>query len=170
MANKNAIATYSPEDIQVAIAGLLNITGFVEGSFVTISRDTPLFETSESADGLVSRTKRASKTFTVKLSLMSTSESNNVLTTLALLDHSSHIVKFPLLIKDSLGSTVFFSTSSWIENTPSIDYSTNINSREWSIRCSQSTIYVGGNEESSRGLEDLTRTLAGLAPSLRTLI
>ena len=170
MASKNVIATYSPEDIQVAIAGLYNVTGFVEGSFVTINRDTPLFQTSESSDGMVSRTKRNSRTFSVQLSLMNTSESNNVLTTLALLDHSIHIVKFPLLIKDSLGSTIFFSTSSWIENTPSTSYSTNITNRDWTIRCAQSTMYVGGNEEASEGSEDLLRTLTGLAPSLRTIL
>jgi len=169
MSNKATLFTYSPEDIQVAVAGILNITGFVEGSFVTISRDAPLFATTESADGMVSRVKRNSNTYTVSLSLMNTSESNDALTILAGIDHSTSVAKFPLLIKDSLGSTVFFATSAWIENLPSTEYSTTITNRNWNIRCASSTLFVGGNKEPSGGGEDATKILLGLAPTLTSI-
>ena len=165
----NTLATYSPEDVSVLIAGFVDIRGFVEGTFINISRDTPLFVTSESSDGQVSRTKRVSKTFTVKITLMGSSASNDLLTKMALADHNTHIVKFPLIIKDTLGSTLFFSTSTWIENTPDVSFSTEVTNREWVLKCSQATINVGGNEDASDLTEDLVNTIMGLAPGVRRI-
>lgn len=169
MANKGIIGHYSPEDISVIIAGIVELEGFSEGSFITVNRESPLFQTRESADGVVSRAKIASNTYTVKMSLMGTSESNELLTRLALLDHSTHIVKFPLFIKDELGKTLIFSTSSWVESVPTVGLSTAVDNREWVIKLSQATMFVGGNEEKSGRIEDVINTITGLAPSLRRL-
>lgn len=167
--SKGHLYHYSPEDVSISIAGAITLSGFVEGTFITITRDNPLFQTHESSDGVVSRVKRNSKTFTVNITLMNTSESNDILSRMSLLDHSTSIVKFPLFIKDSLGGTVFFAGSSWIENTPSTAYSIDITDRQWSLKCTQASLYNGGNDSRSDVVEDLFNTISGLAPSLSRL-
>lgn len=165
----NALATYSPEDVFVSIAGFLPIEGYLEGSFISITRDAPFFTTKESADGVVSRVASASKTYSVTLTLMQSSESNLVLTRTALLDNITHITKFPLIIKDMNGSTLLFSTSSWIEDIPETTFSVGIEGRSWKFKCANAMLNVGGNEHKSGLVEDAINTLAGLAPSIGSM-
>lgn len=165
----NVLAHYSPEDVIISVAGFLPIEGYLDGTFVSISKDADLFTTKESSDGVVSRVANRSKLFTVSLTLMSTSESNKILTRLALLDNSSLMLKFPLIIKDSLGSTLLFSTTSWVESMPATDFDSSVSARSWSIKCANATLMVGGNESASGLVEDAINTLAGLSPNISTL-
>lgn len=166
----NILATYSPEDIIVTIAGLLPLSGFAEGTFINISREKELFSYRESADGVVSRTISPSKVYKVEVTLVSSSKSNEVLTKIALLDSKVGVLKFPLYIKDNMGSSLLFSTSSWIQNISDAEFSTTLSSRKWTIICADATNYVGGNEDASGALEDLANTVLGLSPTLGGLI
>lgn len=161
------LAHYSPEDVIVLIGGFLEVEGFLEGTFISISKDVPFFTTKESSDGVVSRVANKSGLYTVNLTLMSTSESNLILTRTASLDNLTHILKFPLIIKDTLGSTLLFSTTSWVENVPTVDFTTDVSSRSWNIKCAKATMSVGGNEKTSGLVQDAISTIAGLAPNLK---
>ena len=169
MSTKTILATYSPEDVIVSIAGFLPIEGLTEGTFISVSKDTPYFTTKESSDGVVSRVAHKSGLYTVQLTLMGTSPSNEVLTRMALLDNKTHIAKFPLIIKDTRGSTLLFSTSSWIESNPTTDYSIAVDNRIWSIKCAKAVLTVGGNTEQSDLMDDAIATISGLLPSLGTI-
>lgn len=169
MSNKTILATYSPEDVIVSIAGLLPIEGFTEGTFISVSKDTPYFATKESSDGVVSRIARKSGLYTLQMTLMGTSPSNEVLTRMALLDSKTHIAKFPVIVKDMLGSTLLFSTSSWVETNPTTDFGVSVDSRVWSIKCAKAVLTVGGNEDRSDLVEDAVATISGLLPSLGSM-
>lgn len=166
---KEILTHYSPEEITVSIAGLHTIDGFLEGTFVGISRDAPLFSSRESADGRVSRTRNPSTLHTVSLTLMSTSESNEILTRLSLIDHATHTGRFPLFIKDNLGSSLLFSSTSWIEDLPNVEFTTSVSSRTWAIKCSQASLFVGGNSEESGLVEDVFNSITGLRPDIRQM-
>lgn len=169
MSGKGSLRTYSPEDVVVSVAGIFTLEGFAEGSFISIRRDAPLFESYESSDGMVSRVKRPSKTYTVTVTIMSTSSSNEFLTRLGLIDYHTHSGKFPVLIKDTLGKTLFFSGSSWIEDLPSTEFSDDIIGRQWSFKCSQATLFVGGNGSPSGIFEDIFNIATGAMPSVRQI-
>lgn len=169
MSRKNILATYSPEDVSVTLAGIGSIEGYTEGTFISVSKDTPYFTTKESSDGVVSRVAHKSGLYTVQLTLMGTAESNQLLTRLAQLDNSTHIIKFPLFIKDSLGSTLLFSTSTWIETNPTTDFSLEVDNRVWSFKCAKASLNIGGNEGSSGILNDAVNVISGLVPSLRRM-
>jgi hypothetical protein len=156
------LTTYSPEDVDVLIAGVLKVSGFVDGTFVSIKKDVPIFTARESADGVISRVYRPSKTFTLTLHLASTSASNEVLSVLSTADAITNQAIFPVLVKDHLGSTLLFAQSAWIESTPDVDFGTSISERVWVIRCSNASLMVGGNEEASGLLTDLAGIIAGV--------
>src|SRR5690625_477709 len=137
--------SYSPEDVNVVVGGVYNLSGFTDGSFIRILKDTPTFDTYQSADGVVSRIHSGSNLYTVSLTLHSASQGNQILSYLHAADASSKIAKFPLIIKDSLGTSFFFSATSWVESLPESSYSTDITDRVWSVRCADAHHNVGGN-------------------------
>lgn len=159
---KNTLAHYSPERVTVLLGGAVQISGFVDGTFITVSKDSAMYSTKESADGKPTRTFKKSSIFNVSLTLASTSDSNQLLTYTSGLDTLTQMGKFPLIIKDQLGGTLLFSLTSWIESLPDSDFSTTIDGRTWEIKCSQAVFNIGGNESESGLGEDLINTGFGL--------
>lgn len=156
------LATYSPEDVIVLIAGIVELNGFVDGTFISIEKDIPFFTKKESADGKMSRVFRPSTSYTVKLNLANTSASNDVLSVLSTADQLTQMAKFPMIIKDLNGSSLFFSTSCWIQSSPSIDFDTNISTRQWTIVAHGASMFTGGNNDPSELLQDVLGAAGGL--------
>tara|TARA_R110000744_G_C19371770_1_gene563159 strand:+ start:30824 stop:31327 length:504 start_codon:yes stop_codon:yes gene_type:complete len=164
------LLTYSPEDITILIAGLFPLEGYTDGTFVNITKDIPPYTSSTAADGTLSRVHRVSSSYTIRITLMNTSPSNDILTKLWQIDELTETGKFPLIVKDQLGSSLLFSATSWVEQVPSMYFANRITDREWVIRCSQAAINIGGNDEPSGLIEDLVNTISSLAPSIGTLL
>lgn len=141
--------TYSPEDVQILIAGVHPLEGLAQGTFVEISKDVQPMVSSRSVDGMVVRKHTTDNTFTVNLTIYRSSPSNDLLTKLWQIDEITQMMKFPLLIKDSTGTGFFFSTTSWVENIPNMTYSTDMGTYTWGIRSAEASINIGGNDESS---------------------
>lgn len=155
------LAHYSPEDVTVLLGGIIELKGFVDGSFIDIRKDTPLFLTKETADGKVVRTHKKSDLYTVSINLTSYSDSNQALTYAALIDKATKMGKFPLIIKDQLGSSLFFALTAWIENMPDSSFAVDIESRQWVIKCADANFNIGGNYEASGALEDVLNSAGG---------
>ena len=97
----SSLAHYSPEDVTVLLGGVYPLDGFVDGSFVSIQKDSPNFTTKVTADGSISRTRNASSLYTVTVTLASFANTNKILTALAELDYRAMDARLLLLIKDS---------------------------------------------------------------------
>lgn len=161
------LANYSPEDVIIVIAGLHTITGFAADSIVRIEKVTKTFTASESSDGQVSRTLRASRLYMVTLTLAQSSESNEVLSWAHNADRiTSGRAKFPLLIRDKSGSSVMFSSEAWVTGVPTSQFSTSIETREWEIACAVAASHVGGNYGESSLLGDIAAIGGGLLGSV----
>jgi len=156
------LARYSPEDVTVILAGFYTVSGFSAGTFVSINKYSPVFTERQSADGHVSRTHTKSDLYKVNISLASTSDSNQVLTYMSRLDELTFRAKFPVIIKDQLGSSLFFASQCWIESVPSADYSEDVDTREWAICCYGGAFNVGGNYEPSSEMEDILNIGSGI--------
>lgn len=142
----SGLAHYSPEHVTVLLGGVYPLDGFVDGSFVSIQKDSPNFTTKVTADGAVSRVRHASNQYTVTITLASFSNTNKVLSTLAELDYRAFNSRLPLMIKDSKGSTTFFSPESWVNAPTSVEFGTDITDRVWTFSCSDAILIAGGNE------------------------
>lgn len=160
---ENRLANYSPERVNIVIGAIHTVTGFSDGSFVTIEKVSPTFTVKESADGVVSRTMNPSSLYTVRLTLAQSSDSNEVLSWM----HNADLItkgraKFPMTIKDASGNSVMFSAEAWIATVPPTTYSNNIEVREWEIVCADAVNHVGGNYSQSGFLEDVVAVGGGL--------
>lgn len=141
-----ALAHYSPEDVVFLLGGVIPIDGFADGTFVSIRKSNPIFETVVSSDGKVSRTQIENPLYTVTLSLSSVAAHNELLTAIAFADKKTGRAKFPLLIKDTLGTSMFYASLAWIEGTPDMSFGTDVTTRDWVFNCIGVTEVVGGNE------------------------
>ena len=175
------VATYSPSDVSV-VYGLKHLTGFMEGSFINIKRETALFSHQRSMDGKVALSMQRFSTYTVTLTLAQTSDSNQFLhslqklmmKSLTKLDSTSPfsglsslsgikttvsnvISKLPFIIRDGSGNSVFFARDVWLDTEPDVVYSAGMEGRQWTIKCLNATNSIAGNND-----DDLLAELAGI--------
>ena len=165
-----ALFSYCPEEVNVLVAGFIPLKGFVDGTFVNITKDVIPFSSARTADGTVSRLYNNDQTYTIEISLYNGSQDNDVLTKLWQLDEITQRGKFPLLIKDNSGTDLFFSTTTWIEQVPSMTKSASVDTRIWVLRSSQALINYGGNEQVSSLINDLVNLASSALPALEGIL
>ena len=158
-----AIRNYSPLDVSVLLAGFYQIDGFVSGSFLTISKDVQPYKTTRTADGTVARTFIKDDTYTITLKIASTSPTNDILTGIVLADSATQYAKFPIFIKDNLGTSLFLAPTCWVKEMPDIEFSDKVTERIWVIQATQCITNFGGNEDASGPLRDLAFLSLGAA-------
>lgn len=161
-----SIFNYNPDQVKVVVAGLMNLDGFVDGTFINISKDVVPFSSVRLPDGTVSRLYNNDQTYTVRITLHSGSGSNDFLTKLWYLDEITQRGKFPLMIKDLSGSDLFFSTNTWVEQPPAIVKSANVDARTWVLKSSSAVINIGGNGEPSGVIDDLINLATSAIPGI----
>lgn len=165
-----ALFSYCPEEVNVLVAGFIPITGFVDGTFINITKDVMPFPLVRTPDGTVSRMHNNDQTYTIEISLHSGSQTNDVLTKLWQIDEITLVGKFPILVKDNSGTDLFFSTTTWIEQTPSMAKSSTVDTRTWVLRSSQAVINFGGNENVSSLINDLVNIATSGLPILEGIL
>lgn len=137
--------TYAPDLVITSVNGV-PITGFADGTFISISPAADRFTKTVGADREVARAKSNDNTYEVTITLLSTSLSNDYLTSLLNADKLANAGKFVLQIKDLNGTTLFFWQSAWIKTPPTVEFSKEITERAWVIDTGQADIeYIGGN-------------------------
>lgn len=164
------LATYIPEEVTVLLAGAIPVSGFIDGSFISVDKDVKPFTSKRTADGTVSRMYNNDQTYTVSITIYSGSDSNDALTKLWQLDEITRKGKFTLFIKDSSGSDLFFSATTWIEGLPPLVKSNQFESRTWVLRSSSAVINIGGNGDASSIVNDLVNIAASALPALQGII
>lgn len=157
--------TYSPEEVTVLVMGV-PLEGVVDGTFVSVTRQAPVFTSSSTADGRITRTYNAAYIWDIQFTLMNTSPSNGFLDKLVLLDRVTKRGKFPLMIKDGFGGTLIFSTTTWIEELPSITYGVEMTERVWTLKSANAVVNINGNESPSSMAEDILGTVASALPGI----
>lgn len=161
---------YAPDEVNVVVAGFIPLNGFVDGTFIEISKDVPPFTSNTTSDGFVSRVYNNSPVYTLKITLIAASNSNQVMDKLWKIDQITQKGKFPIIIKDQSGSDLFFSTTAWIEDPPNMTKGTTIEGNVWTLKCSQAIINFGGNEEVSSLVDDLANAAIASLPILEGII
>lgn len=165
-----ALAVYNPSAVVILLADVLPVEDVATGTFVQITKDIQTFSTTKTSDGIPSRIMNADGGYTVNLTLTATSRTNAYLEYLLYADQLTQIAKFPILIKDNSGSSLFTSTTCWIEDIPSLEFGDTVGVRPWKIRCADGIIHFGDNYGKSSFDEDVVNTVISALPILEGLI
>ena len=144
------LGNYSPEDVVMIIANdkfSHTITGMADGTFISYERSVDRATLYVGADLTAARVLRRNKAGTVGLTLHQSAESNDVLSMIAQLDEEAHdnSMLFSVTIKDMLGRSVFFASQAFIGNDPTTTYSTDLETRDWTITVIDVDRHTGGN-------------------------
>lgn len=162
----SSLLNYSPSDVSITIAGLYSVTGFAEGTFVRIIKDTQQVTTVRAMDGTMSRIKSPDTGWKVEITLAQSSHGNDILSTLWNVDKVTGMGKFPLFIKDGSGSTMFMAATAWIEEIPEITFSSQLETRSWRFGATDVLVNVGGNGETD--LSSILGLGSSALPALKT--
>lgn len=166
-----SIWNYNPDEVRALVAGVLPIDGYVDGTFINITKDILPFTAVRTPDGTVARVYNTDQTYTIECTLHNGSKSNDVLTKLWQFDEITNGKgKFPFLVKDHSGTDLFFSTTTWIESPPAMTKSSGVDQRTWVLRSSFATINIGGNSDPSSLLEDIVNTITSALPALNGVV
>ena len=138
------VRTYDPKLVVVTF-GAIAITGFAEGTFITIAGNGDKFEKSKGADGTVDRVNKNATDYAVTITIKQTSLTNDALSAALNADLTANTGKAPLTIKDLNGTTLFFAAQAWIAKDPDDEYSDSLSNREWRIDTGPATKFTGGN-------------------------
>lgn len=139
-----AAKTYSPKKVAITVAGVI-ITGYADGSFVSVERASDTFTKVVGADGEVGRVHSADRSGAITLTLQQTSESNDVLSALQIADELTLTGKFPVTVKDNNGTSLYIAGEAWIVKPVDAEYSGDMSTREWRIECAVLEAFAGGN-------------------------
>lgn len=139
------VNTYDPKKVIISLGGV-PITGYADGTFVTIDAPNDLFTSTSGADGNVSRTKSNDYRNEVTITLKQSSLSNDYINSLAELDRIANIGARPLQINDLSGTTLFFWDAVWVQTYPSVEFGKEEGERAWVFGTTQAVARnVGGN-------------------------
>ena len=152
MANSFTVNTYSPKDVILTLSGY-QFTGW---STLSITRSVKGFSLVRGIRGKNTRVRNPDTSATVTISLIQSSQGNDVLSDIHQQDLTFGTGRITLMLKDSSGRSVFHSDESFITGFPTATFSGQFEYRNWEIFCqSTSTYTVGGNARPSNLLDGL---------------
>jgi len=126
------INTYDPKLVTMAFGNHI-VTGYADDSFITIDPSGDGVTKKVGCDGEIVRSISPDDTFTVKLSVLQSSDTNSFLQQKLALDRKTGDGMFPILIKDLKGGMVFSAEAAWPIRPASRGYGKESTNREWEI-------------------------------------
>lgn len=140
------VLTYDPKK-NIIIYGGRQLTGFAEDDMIIIKPLGDGMQIYSGADGEVGRSVDPNRTFEVKVSLATSSKSNDYLSECYNKDRRTGSYMLPLTIKDLSGSTLFFAKQAWVQNFPESKRGRKIDNQDWTFNTGQvNDPVIGGND------------------------
>lgn len=138
MANQLLTTTaYDSKKVKLIIGGA-TVSGFTEGTKLTITKETPLTETLVGVDNDQSVSVISNTSGTLTFNLQNTAPWNGILELQAFQGAQTGKIFFPVVMEDPSGSSLL-STHGWLEVQPDYSASQGVDSRSWVIRLQNAT-------------------------------
>jgi hypothetical protein len=151
MSNNFTVVSYSPKDVLLDVGGY-QLQGWQN---ITISRTVKGFTLVRGIRGKNTRVKNVDTSATITISLLQSSQGNDVLSYIHDLDLSEGTARIALTLRDKSGRSVFSSNEAYITGYPTATFSGQFEYRNWELFCqSTSTYTVGGNARSTTNILD----------------
>jgi len=136
--------TYNPALVTVSFDGI-NVTGFMDGTFVEAERDEDTFTKHVGATGDVTRTRNLNTSGKVTITLVAASPTNDLLAIKFATDEILGFGYGSLQVKDLSGTMLCRATQAWITKPPKIERAKESGSCVWVFECADLKVFAGGN-------------------------
>ena len=150
--------SYDPSQVVISIGGQ-TVSGFADGTFITVSRNNPTWSLTSGASGETCRAKSNDWSGTIELTLMQSSSMNNFLSAKMLLDELSNNGKFAFNLLDADGTTLVSALECWVQQAPSVEYGKELSDRTWTLETGD-LVYTSVGGIMSQQEADSIKTLA----------
>lgn len=139
------LKTYDPAKVNLVIGGF-RITGFDEGSFITLSRNMESWKYRQGPDGVEGvRSKSNNKSASLTIVLKHTAAANYVLSKLCRRDENTSEGVVPLSLTDvSAPETGFISSAAWVQKPADAEFGAEDTPRRWTIALASVDMIHGG--------------------------
>lgn len=144
MAADPTVRTYDPKLVVVTFGAVI-VTGYADGTFISIAQNGDSFEKVRGADGGVDRVNKNASDYSVTITLKRTSLTNDALSAISIADKISNTGKYPLTVKDLNGTSLFFAAQAWIAKEPDPEESNTMPTRAWRLDTGIASNVIGGN-------------------------
>jgi len=138
------LGTHDPKFNQI-IVNNIPITGYVDGTFIELTRPNNMFDETEGSDGSFSRSKTNSTAMDCSINLQHTSPSNDILDAIRLADEYSNAGVVTFAFMDLLSKTKVMSAKCYIKKMPDIVRGKVISEVKWDIKVINPSASVGGS-------------------------
>jgi hypothetical protein len=140
-----AIRTYNPGRVTITVNGF-DVTGFADGSFITIALASDGVTTQVGADGEVARAINTDQRVDITLTLQQTSPANDFLSGLYAADVlTCGGVAGPILVQDLCGTTMLQASNCWVVKLADIEFAKEITNRAWTLQAANAAIHLVGS-------------------------
>ena len=138
-----SVSTYDPKGVYI-IVGQYLISGFADDSLITYSRNEDSFTLKVGATGEACRSMNRNRSGTIKIDLMQSSMSNDILSGLLIIDEQTGEGIVPVKIEEAKSETVWFAAAGWVKKPADLDFKKECSTRSWEIEVSEVTTFTGG--------------------------
>ncbi len=139
-----ALKTFDPKKVSITFgAGIL--TGFADGTFITVEQVEDSFSETTGPDGEVVRVASNNPLKIVVLTFQQSSDSNSFLSAVHQLDIRTNQGVLPFALKEIDGDTIVLSGRAYIRKFANIEFAKEVTNREWTIVLAEGEMFVGGN-------------------------
>ena len=134
---------YDPGKVFVSFQGI-QVTGYAEGTFVSVERAEDAFEMAVGSGGDVTRVRNRNRCGSVTVTLMAESPTNDLLTAVAKSDELFGDGYGAVMVKDGNGTSIYAASTAWIRKMPTSEYADGASTREWTFDCAELDMNPGG--------------------------
>ena len=138
------VKSYDPKQVAVIFRGNI-IHGFADSTFILAERNEQAFNQKVGVDGEGTRAKSNNKSGKVTITLMNSSDSNDVLSAAAAADELSGKGTGSLVVNDKSGRTVIAAATAWVQKIANAEMAKEANNRVWVLETDELDMFVGGN-------------------------
>lgn len=140
------VSLIDPSELKLNIMGV-NVVGFTKGTFVTVTRNDPMFSQKRSLKGKTQVRKFSKSFYTFRFILDSGVSSNTWINTLYQMQQSYGIAfPLPILFRDKMGTSTFFCKAGYFQE-PEATFGTDSTTREWTLICNDVSHVIGSNQQ-----------------------
>lgn len=126
------VTTYNPKKVTCALGNHI-VSGFADDSFIAVEFAGDGASYVSGADGEIARSIDPSSVYTLKITLLQASLSNEKLNAFYENDKLNGTGTFPVTIKDILGGDTFTGGIAWVSKPASWERGKEQGNREWEI-------------------------------------
>lgn len=138
------LSTYSPLDVKMIFKGI-EAKGFKKGTFIKVTRNTPVWSTQIGADGEVTRVQTGDDTGMVEMTLQAASPTNKAFSLVIQSDRQNRDGVGVCSVRDLNGLDIHTSEEAFIMSSPDAEYAEEPGDRVWKIFCTNIFSFSGGS-------------------------